>query len=794
MTIRPLALAIATLLTGLVAGPHRAVAAEAPTTLEGLTRAAQASADGRVLRRLPSTGRSLRLGGESDALTLPIFVTAAEASQGARLRLTHVAAVSVMPEASRLSIAVNGRPISESAIASGGGARSSEVALPAGALSPGWNALRIAVDQRHRVDCSIASTWELWTEIDRARSGLVFPAGHRVERRDVADIAGIAPDDHGRVALRLVLDGEADPRRSERAFRAAAALALIGGFLDPVVTVTRRTDTAPGIDVVIGRAATALDGEAARLPAGTISVVDDGDPERLTVVLPGDDAAVDRALAQFADLAERRGEGSEAGLAARSAVGGRPIASGERVRLAELGAVSTEFSGRLFRTGFDLRLPADLYAADYAKVRLKLSGGLAPGLDRSARLTVLVNGRQAAGAPIVAPRGEVFTDRTLTIPLSAFRPGPNRVEIEAALPTAADASCDPAVQIEGPKRFLFVDRSELVFPTFARLARLPDLGATAAGVLERLTAEARPTLYLPHPDGAALTAAATLTTRIAVANGRAEVPPLAFRNPPVDAVSAIVVGAFADLPPTVIGAVGLEAGQVRAAWARRPAGDQAVNTVAPARDALMRRVAGLRVAGSLAEVDPIVTGSLPGRVLTTPAAKESDLVDRWRRSMESPWSPAAFSRQIGVRLEKLFDFLPSFGDKRPLEGFTPVPSTGLVMAQAMSPAGGAWTLVTAPSATLLAEAMTTVTGGGEWARIDGAAMTWDQVEEKVATVPAGHVGFLATGGFDLANLRLIAAALASDYPFVYILAAFLVTAGLGFATARLLPRLGKATS
>jgi hypothetical protein len=785
---RPLILAT---LVGLALATGPAAAGGAPTTLKGFAEAA--AGDARVLRRLPSTMHATRLAGEVDAVTFPVWATSAEAASGAVLRLTHVAAVSVMPEASRLTVTVNDRSLSEVAIGAGGGPRTGEFTVPAGLLKPGWNAIRGSVDQRHRVDCSIASTWELWTEIDRARSGLVFPAGHRPERRGVADVAGLAPDEAGRVTIRLVMAGEADPRQFERALRAAQALALIGGFLDPVVTVTRKVESAPGLDVVIGRTAGLVDG--AGLQAGGIVVLDDGAVDRLTVVLPGSDAEVDRALEKLADLAGRPIEGTEAGLEARAGVGGRAIASGERVRLADLGAVSREFSGRLFRLGFDLRLPADLYAADYAKVQLRLAGGLAPGLDRSARLTVRVDGRQAAGAPLVAPRGEVFDGRTLSIPLSAFRPGHNHVEIEAAVPAAADAACDPAVQIDGAARFLIVDRSELVFPSFARLARLPDLAATAAGVLGRLTPEARPTLHLPHPDAAALSAAAALTTRIAVAAGRVEPQPVVFRNPPVDVPSAIVVGALADLPATVVAAVGLEATQVRAAWARRPVDQQATVVTPRTTDALARRVAGLTGVGVGGDVDPIVTGSLPGRVTTVvQAPRDPDLVEQWRRSMESPWSPAALARRAGVRFEKLFDFLPTLGGNRSLDGFAPTPSTGLVIAQAMSPAGGAWTLVTAPSSALLADAVATVTGGEDWGRLAGAAASWDRVEEKVATVAAGHVGFLATGGFDFANLRLVAAALASDYPYVYILAAFLITGALGFATARLLPRVAPVKS
>lgn len=790
MSSHPLRTATFATLIALATAVTVADAAEAPQTVRPLADLTAGGVDAPLLRHLPSSLRSTRLSGETDRITWPVWVTAAEAAGGAKLRLTHVAAVSVMPEASHLSVAINDRALPDLAIGAGGAPRSVDLAVPAGLLQPGWNAIRVAVDQRHRVDCSTASTYELWTEIDRARSGLLFPAGHKPERRGIADIAGIAPDEHGRVAIRLVAGEPADAKQLERAIGVAQALALVGGFLDPVVSVTRRVEAGPGIDVVVGRAAAGLV-DAGAVPPGAVTVIDDGEPDHLTVAILGDDGAIDRALAQLADVAAKAGDGSAAGLEARADLGGRRIASGERIRLADLGAETTEFSGRLFRAGFDLRLPADLYAADYAKVRLRLSGGHAPGLDRSSRLTVRVNGRQAAGAPIVAPRGEIFTDRVLQIPLSAFRPGQNRIEIEAAVATAADKTCDPAVQIEGPKRFLFVDRSELVFPTFARLARLPDLAATAGGVLGALSPEARPVLHVPRPDLAGLSAAATLATRMAVAAGRVDVMKLAFRNPSVDAPSAIVVGAFADLPTTVVGAVGLEPGLIRSAWARRPVEQQASAIPATGTDALTRRVASLRVAGLAGEIDPITTGSLQGRVMTLAPSNDAELVDRWRRSMESPWSAAAVGRAAGARLEKLVDFLPNFGADRPLQGFTPTATTGLVIAQAMSPGGGAWTLVTAPTSRVLADAVATVTGGEDWTRLEGAASTWDQADETVSSIPANHVGFLATAGFDFANLRLVAAALASDYPFVYILAALLVTGVLGLATARLLPSLGK---
>jgi hypothetical protein len=539
-----------------------------------------------------------------------------------------------------------------------------------------------------------------------------------------------------------------------------------------------------------------------------VTLWDDPDPARLVVAVADDAATSDRVVDELLAAAGPRAEGTDSGLLARAGLGGLPIEDGARLRLADLGATTAEFSGRLYRTTADLRLPPDFYAADYAKVQLRLAGGHAGGLERASRLTVRVNGRQAAGAPLAARQGELFTDRTLQIPLSAFRPGHNRIEIEASLVHPDDKVCDPALQIEGPKRFLLMDRTEIVFPTLARVARLPDLAATAAGVLGDLTGPDRPTVWVPHPDAATLSALATLLDRVAAASNRVDVPTIVYRNPPADMPSALIVGAFGDLPATVATAVGIEPIAVRDAWSRRATPQQAATgptgtTTGPAgatnaNDRVMRRAATLRVAAvpEVAVADPIVTGSVQTRPLTTGsiparpvvARQDGEMVDRWRKSVESPWSAGAFVRSASARVEQMVGSLTGQGVRR--DGFVPRPSTGLVVAQALSPAGGVWTLVTAPSAATLADGIATMTESERWNDLEGAVGAWDQVDEKVVSTGSVGQAFFATRPFDPFNLRLVAAAWVSDNPIGFILAVLIATGLLGFTTARLIPHIG----
>ncbi len=766
--------------TPIAAGPSAAVQPLAGQSIVTVTT------ETGTLRRLPSIGRSTKLTGENDHLTWPVWLTAAEAASAPRLRLTHVAAVSVMPEGSRLTVFVDGKSVGSFPIATNGGAKTVELTLPAGTLHAGWNDLRVEAEQRHRVECSAASTYELWTEIDRARTGLVFPQTFAPERRNLADVADVAPDASGRVRIRLVTATDPDPVRLARALRLAQAVSLAGGFLDPVVSVVRAPEKGPGIDLLIGAQARAGLGATAALPADVVALIDDPDPTRLTLAVPEDATAIDRVVADFTAAADHP-EGSPAGLRARAALGGLPIAGGEGRTLAELGATSTEFSGRLFRTAVDLRLPADLYAADYAKVSLKLAGGYAPGLDRASRLTLRVNGRQIAGMPLSNKAGEIFSDRALKIPLSAFRPGRNRLEIEASVPHGDDATCDPALQIDAAKRFLFVDRSEIVFPTFARIAHLPDLGATSAGVFASLDAETRPTVWMPRPDRGTVSALATLLTRIATADGRVGVPEIAYRNPPADAPSAWVVGAFADLPGTIAGAVGIEPVAIRDAWSRRPAADRVSEAAPAATDPLARRVDALRLAALEEAFDPIVTGTLQFRPTATADGK-TDLVDQWRRSMESPWSPAAFVRGAESQIRRALG--PVLGDEPKGPAFAPTPTTGVVFAQALSGGGGVWTLTTAATATALAEGVEILTEAERWGEISGKAAAWDRVDEKLQTAPTDARAFFPTTAPNPGNFRLIAAGWVGEHPIVFVAFALLAAGLLGFSTARLIPHVG----
>lgn len=92
----------------------------------------------------------------------------------------------------------------------------------------------------------------------------------------------------------------------------------------------------------------------------------------------------------------------------------------------------------------------------------------------------------------------MFKDKTLPLPLGDFfGRASNRVEIQAQLPTAEDAACDPLAAIANNKRFLLLDPTAIRIPQLARIGRMPDLAVTASGGF-RLSAERNSRSFTPR--------------------------------------------------------------------------------------------------------------------------------------------------------------------------------------------------------------------------------------------------------------------------------------------------------
>ena len=767
-----------------------------------------------TLRHLTNNIHGFRLAGEIAQAEWPIFLTETQSQHRLQFRLGYLAAVSVMPEGSYLTLTVNDAVVGRTNIVGTRGVRTAVFDIPAGLMKAGFNSIRITAEQRHRVDCSLEATYELWTQIDPTQTGLMLP------RTDpgvtsIGDLAAIPIDDQGALPIRAIAPARAGMASVERIIEAAQMISLLGRFAQPVVDFGPLAHGEHGVNLAVGpidELRGQLDGVSLPFVHGPMVIVSPAaDGRRATVVATGrTDEEATEALQQFRVAASSKG--SPEGLRAAAAFPGYRLGGGQKVRLRELGVASQEFSGRLFRAAFNLILPPDFYSADYGKATVDLAGGYAPGLGVGSQIIVSVNGRHVMSTKLTKAAGDVFKQNPMQLPLGSMRPGLNRIEIEAHLPAPADKSCDTLSSIAGVKRFLLLDSTEIELPQIARIARMPDLAVTATGAFPYHGAESRPTLAVPSPTRESVSAAATIATHLAVAAGR----PINFRlraaTPPPGEGPTLIVAPAPALDGELLSSVGVDHGAMFAAWREKienpspPAPEQLSRSETMARHRIVlqrnfpaschmptpqggfrraERLAGLRAAEAVGQ---------------TQQAAPPDLYEQWDSELRS--SPGLLGRALS-RVENAGSWALSHV-ARARDAFTgslasapAAPTiqrgTPLVLAQAIlgSNAEDVRTIVTAPDSVTLQQSVACLVDPRVWRQIAGRMAMLNPADGQIVPVPVDGSTLIATQSFSVQNVRLILAGWLSLNNKIYVLMMLLVAALLALVSREFIANVGR---
>lgn len=570
-----------------------------------------------TLRHLPAIAQPLRLDGEWSALEWPLVMTANDARETSRFRVAYQSAASVLPDVSHLSLFINGTPAGRASIAAPGDVRPIDFTIDPKTLREGTNTIRLEAEQRHRVDCSADATYELWTDIDPARTGFVSPARPPVLK--LSDLGALRFRADGALVIRVRVVGPMSPARVDQTIRAAQAIALIGHHQRVVVTLTPDDDATDGITLAFG------DGAAQpRLLLGTER--DGGAP---TLLISGATDA-DIALA-VADLVA---------LAPAKTSTGRQFSGDATLSLLNLGplndsASELNFSGHFARLPVAFDMPADFLAADYGKMTLDLVGRTAAGLESGTQIQIKLNGHEAGGVPLSS--GKAFHHRGIAIPLGGLRPGRNTIEIAAKLTKMTACGGPQSLDIAAPLLTLSA-ASTIHLPALARVGQLPSLAQMAAGGFPFSVAGSRPKLYVPSPDREAIAATLTLAVQLAIAAHH----PIAFEtvigNPSGLPGHGLVVAPARALDPALLAAIGMNPDALRDAWqARADAADDSKRVVVVA--APIAAPAGLTVSQAIATAALSVQGWLGRTALVAPDRIDpaaSLIVAQGFRSDDSP--------------------------------------------------------------------------------------------------------------------------------------------------------------
>ncbi|MCG7393167.1 cellulose biosynthesis cyclic di-GMP-binding regulatory protein BcsB [Microvirga sp. ACRRW] len=721
---------------------------------------------------------TMRLDGETDAQSWTFHLTQDEASSGTSIAVGYKNAVVVMPEASRLRIVINGETVVDTPIQSSETIKSVTASVRPGLLRAGSNFIRMEAFQRHRTDCTINATYELWTDVDSASTKLIFAEGATKTLRSLEDLPAIGVDAKGVTTIRVVAPKVYRPEIRERLLRLVQLIALRGRYARPVIQVVE-SDPGPSpigtIKVVMGPAGE-LRGLVPGLPDAAMSqpltmMMQEAGSTGSTLVVSGPgwndlDSAIALIGAQVTNSAN-----AESGIVDTASWHWPDVNTAfgrHSFRFADLGIATQEFSGRRLRSRFMLNLPPDFYATEYGEALVYLDVAYTTAVKPGSHVNIFVNDKIGTQLVITA-QGDVVKRHTIRLPLKNFKSGLNTVSVEIGLLTDADDRCVPGETLSETNRFVLFDTSSLEFPEFGRMGRQPDLGVLSAGHFPN--EDVPTTVVLARPDTLNVSAAGTFLARMARSAGRP------MRTQFASAVSAddesvLFIGAVDQIPAGLLNRVRVSE-HLRMVWPATPLQSEASS----------QKLASTEFSMNVQQNSVDRNGT----------ASTDEVRKRWSESFRRQGVLQQTFGSIQDWMEQTFSLSVSSLslNQRRDNPYEPPQRSTLLIAQNRAPEAGVWTLVTARSEEALAEEMARLADPLLWSKVSGRAVALDPREFRLQVEPIQDYEFVQTQPFSLWNLRLVAANWMSANILQYALLMVVFCLFLGSGTYLLLKRLGR---
>ncbi len=702
----------------------------------------------------------LVLSGEIATRSWSISVTPEQAASKASIQVGYQNAIVVAPEASRFQVFINDTEVIDEQVSSPEDVKDVADILPTGLLRSGANIISFRTSLRHRTDCTIASTYDLWTEIDPARTFLTFDDRDSRHMRRVEDIRAIGVDATGQTRFTLVVpDGDIAPM-TQSLVTLSEGLSLLARMPNQTTAIVegKVPEEADGSVTVLVGTDDEIKDLGVAIPASNVvrpaieflHLSDDPDPDRTVIVINANDRnTIDAAILALVSpnarpLTDARKSISQSSWQTPDApfflIGGN-------LSFADLGVKTQEFSGRRFRTTFTIGVPADFYAQAYGEMTILLDAAYTDAVLPDSHLDVYVNGNIATTLPI-GDGGTVLRAKPIEITMQHLKPGINEVALEAILLTSTDAACLPGSNASDNSRFAIFDTSRLKIPDFARISSRPDL-AQLQGLGYPYNRATKPVSLLLGSGGYEVaSAAATLLGRMSVVADR----PIAFSTRDTASAAtgknAIFIGTVQQIPAGVLNQVGI-AEDAKTAWGS---------------------------SGSVAASDD-----------------SRDAIARWNEEVgQSGWRQPfiALRRWLSDKFDISFDELRLTPSMQ--AAFTPPPTSTFLIAEGQSPTNEMmWTLATAPKLSDLRSGMNALASHDVWSQLGGRVTIYTDSTRNIFQGPAGSMTLVQSQPFSFSNFRLIAANWLSQNVLSY--AALLAATALllGIATTAITSVLGR---
>ncbi|MCD4662351.1 cellulose biosynthesis cyclic di-GMP-binding regulatory protein BcsB [Agrobacterium sp.] len=701
----------------------------------------------------------LSLSGEMDRRQWGIYLTPEQANAAVSLNIGYQNAIVVAPESSNFQVSLNNVPLDVARIEAPDGEGNVSLKIPPGVLQVGSNVVTLGVQQRHRTDCTIQSTYDLWTDVNPANTYIGFNADVAGAFANIDDIQATGPDGKATTSIEIVAPSLGNPAFAVSLLRLSQALALRTLMPNQSIrfVTAPSTERKPGTLTVLVGTAREIAGISGALPseasAGAFAGFGSAAPGGFSPLFVSGPTpqAVQAAIETLFSSISRAPGAQRTAFSTRSwhAPDVPLITSDRRIALSELGLESSEFGGRRFRNEFYIGMPADFYASAYGEASLLLDAAYSSQVLPGSHIDIYVNNEIASTVPISNNGGGIFRHLPIKVTMRHLKPGPNKITIEAVLMTAQDQACAPGAPASTTPRFALFDTTEIHIPDYARIGRKPDLAAMAGTGQPYRAAGGPVALSLDRFDTDTMSAAATLVSRLASVAGH-----------PIDVETVA--------SPLVIGD----------------------------RDALFVGTISQFPQALISQFNLVPSSQISCKVGTgvQPSAQNSEtLFNDWRERVDGGvWEGQVSSFEDWMK--RNFDlssdtlrFLPAAE-----QPYAPPASASFMLAQGLSPSGeGVWTLATAPTSAELLDGMSAMTRENRWGDVTGRVAAYDVAAEKVETVEVERPYFYITGAFSLWNWRLIAANWLSSNVLSYSLAFIGFVSLLGFATFVMLRLMGR---
>ena len=701
----------------------------------------------------------LGMTGEFGDRTWSVYLTPQQAAAGTKLNIGYQNSIFVAPETSRLAIEVNNTRIAEQAVQSPDAVSEISLDLPQSLLKPGSNLIRMRSTQRHRTDCTVESTYELWSNIDPEKTFLSFSGTGAGALQSLDDIRAVGVDEKGMTSFNFVVPALEQPGATIPLMRLSQGLAVLANMANQSFSFSTGLPSVSGpgnLTVMVGTPLE-LQPLLASLPAGAATgpvagFVQDPKTGSSVLVLSGPSwqaigAAIETIVAPTDMAAPIR---REVLSTQRWRSPDAPfLFSDTRLRFSQLGLKTEEFSGRRFRTDFTVGVPSDFYADAYGEAVILLDAAYTEDVLPGSHIDIYVNGNIASTVPITSSGGGIMRHLPINVTMRHFRPGVNTIAIEAILESENDKICAPGATGNETPRFAMFDTSEFHMPNFARIDQLPNLAAVAGTGFPYGRSQQPIPLFLDRVDADTLSAAATFIGRLAAGTGH-PIPVETVASPAlIGNRNAIFIGSLSQMPQMVFTQMHI-AEASRNTWGPDP-GEQAdgVNTQA-AFDEWRERLRG---------------GLWSGQIT---------------------WFEEWLKRNFDISLSSL-----RFASTSEAV-FTPSGDSSLMVVQAASPDGtGTWSVVAAPDGKSLNEGMHELSAQANWEQLAGHVTTYQRGNGTVESEPANAFDFIQTQPASFSNYRLIAANWLSTNILSYAVLLACLGILLGIATATLLSNLGR---